>query len=168
MQTDYTTKGKKIAAGSILAIVVITLIFAIVNYEINANKSTPGSASNTSQTQVASPALNSSNSAASSSTVSHYKDGTYLATSSYYVPNGQESIKVSLTLKSGTITASSIENSKRNPESARYQDNFATEYQSNVNGKDVDSVKLSYVAGASDTTQGFNDALQQIITQARV
>lgn len=99
--------------------------------------------------------------------MSSYKDGTYSASSSYYVPHGQESIQVTLTLKNGVVTDSSVTNSETNYESASYQEGFAQEYKSYVIGKNIKDVQLSYVAGASDTTNGFNDAVNSIMSQAQ-
>lgn len=109
----------------------------------------------------------SSSSSGSGMMSSSYKDGTYTASSSYYVPHGQESIQVTLTLKNGVVTDSSVTNSETNYESASYQEGFAQEYKSYVVGKNIKDVQLSYVAGASDTTNGFNDAVNSIMSQAQ-
>jgi uncharacterized protein with FMN-binding domain len=98
---------------------------------------------------------------------SGYKDGTYTAISDYYVPRSSEEIQVSLTLKNGVVTDSSIQNSEGDRQSAQYQRAFASSYKSYVTGKNIADINLSYVAGASDTTQGFNDAVSQIQTQAK-
>lgn len=98
---------------------------------------------------------------------SGYKDGTYSAGSDYYVPNGSESIKVTLTLKGGVVTGSQVQNSENDRESVFYQEEFASQYKSYVVGKNIAHIHLSYVAGASDTNQAFNDALDQIKSQAQ-
>jgi uncharacterized protein with FMN-binding domain len=98
---------------------------------------------------------------------SGYKDGTYSAASNYYVPSGNESIKVTLTLKDGVVTDSSIQNSEGDHESARYQQDFASVYKKYVVGKKISSLQLGVIAGASDTTQGFATALSQISAKAQ-
>lgn len=98
---------------------------------------------------------------------SAYKDGTYAATSSYFVPSGQESIDVTLTVKNGVIVGSTIKNSETDYDSAVYQESFASVYKHYVVGQQLSGLQLSGVAGASDTTQGFNDALSQITSQAQ-
>jgi uncharacterized protein with FMN-binding domain len=103
----------------------------------------------------------------SSASNSGYKDGTYSATVDYFVPRNEEEIQVSLTLKDGVITDSSIQNSESDGESAQYQESFASEYKTYVVGKNISGVNLSYVAGASDTTQAFNDAVSKIKSEAQ-
>lgn len=108
-----------------------------------------------------------SGSSTSSASASSYKDGTYTADAQYYVPHGYEDIKVTLIVANGVVTNSSIVNSENSRDSATYQQVFAAEYKSKVVGKSLNSINLSYVAGASDTTQGFNDAVSQIQSQAK-
>lgn len=96
-----------------------------------------------------------------------YKDGTYSAAINYYVPNGYEAIKVSLTLQNGNITSSSVQNSEGDPTSAAFQQDFASSYKSYVVGKSLNNLQLSVIAGASDTTRAFADALSQIANQAQ-
>lgn len=97
-----------------------------------------------------------------------YKDGTYTATASYRVPHSAEAIRVSLTLKNGAITAASVQNSEGDRESAEYQREFTARYKSHVVGQKIDSLNLNVIAGASDTTEGFNQAVSQISQQAQL
>lgn len=98
---------------------------------------------------------------------STYKDGNYVAISSYYVPHGKESIQVNVSLSNGVVTNASVRNSESNRDSARYQEDFATMYINFVVGKKISGLRLGIIAGASDTTQGFNDALSQISLKAQ-
>jgi uncharacterized protein with FMN-binding domain len=111
---------------------------------------------------------NSTSSTTSTSGTSGYANGTYTASSDYYVPHGEESIQVSLTLKDGVITDSSITNSEGDHDSAAFQEEFASSYKSYVVGQKISGLQLSIISGASDTTQGFNDALSQIASKAQV
>jgi uncharacterized protein with FMN-binding domain len=95
------------------------------------------------------------------------KDGTYSATASYFVPPGQESIKVSLTLSGGTITDVSVVNSENDHDSAEFQADFTDGYKTKVVGQKISGLQISSVAGASDTTDGFNEALSQIQSEAQ-
>lgn len=151
-------KAKITVSIATVSVVVIALVL-IGLYENAQNKTTASS------TATSSKVASSSSSTASAS--GSYKDGTYSVTTAYYVPHGKETIKVTITLKDGTVTDSAIENSENDPESARFQEDFAAEYKSNVVGKKINSVDVSYVAGASDTAQGFDDALAQIVKQAQ-
>ena len=96
-----------------------------------------------------------------------YTNGDFSASSGYYVPNGTETIKVSVTLKSGVIADAQITNSASDRESARYQQDFASVYKSYVVGKKISSLRIGILAGASDTSQGFNDAISKIAAQAQ-
>lgn len=156
---------QKIAAG-IGALLVIVLLSTYVAASSNQKSSTATTASTPTTTTTSTPA-ETTNTPTATTTSTTYKDGTYSASSSYYVPHGSEDIKVTITVKSGVITDSAIVNSESDRESAAYQEDFASEYKSYVVGKNIDGLQLSYVAGASDTTQGFNDALSNIRTQAQ-
>lgn len=98
---------------------------------------------------------------------SGYKNGTYDAGSAYYVPDGNENIQVSLTLENGLITDAAIRNSEGDSTSAIYQQYFESQYKSYVIGQKISGLRLSVIAGASDTTQGFNDAISQIASKAQ-
>lgn len=98
---------------------------------------------------------------------SGYTDGSFNASSDYYVPSGNETIKVMLTLKGGVVADAQISNSASNRESARYQQDFASVYKSYVVGKKISSLRIGVIAGASDTSQGFNDALSKIAAKAQ-
>ena|SRR6185312_6538921 len=106
------------------------------------------------------------NSTSSSSTGS-FKDGIYSATADYFVPNSDQRIKVTVTLSKGVITSSSVQNSESDPTSASYQEEFASMYKSSVVGQKLSGLQIGAIAGASDTTQGFDDALSQIASQAQ-
>jgi uncharacterized protein with FMN-binding domain len=123
-----------------------------------------------SNTPAVTPTAASSSTSASTPATSSsgYKDGTYTSTSGYYVPHSSESIDVTLTISNGVITNASIQNSEGDNVSARYQEDFAASYKSHVVGKSISGLKLSIVSGASDTTLGFNDALSQIASEAKV
>ncbi|HVX57187.1 MAG TPA: hypothetical protein VHA37_05635 [Candidatus Saccharimonadales bacterium] len=96
-----------------------------------------------------------------------YKDGSYTASSDYSVPSGDENIRVTLMLQNGVITDSSVQNSEYDRTSAEFQQEFAATYRSYVVGKKIDTLKLGIIAGASDTTQAFNDAVGRIISKAQ-
>lgn len=100
-------------------------------------------------------------------TVSSYKDGTYSATGNYDSPGGPDSLKVTLTIKSGVVTSSSVVMYPGDRRSAKYMQMFESGYQAQVVGKNLGSIYLSYVSGSSLTPIGFNDALNKIKSQAK-
>lgn len=174
MYNDKPDNTKQKVAAGLVALVVIGLLAVGVN-AYNAQQgsqaattmTTSTSGGTTSTTGSASDTSNTATQSSSNTSSTTYKDGTYSSSSTYYVPHGSESIKVTLTVKSGVVTDSSIENSEGDRESIEYQEEFASEYKTYVVGKPISSLQLSYVAGASDTTQGFNDALDKIRSEAQ-
>jgi hypothetical protein len=147
MQPTYERQSKTKLIATILTIVVVAgLVLVIDNLK----------SKNTSTAQVSTaPAATSTQSTETT------------PSSDYFVPHGNESIKVSLTLKDGVVTSSNVQNSEGDPDSARFQEDFASSYKSFVVGKKISDVRLGAIAGASDTAQGFNDALEQITSQAQ-
>ncbi|MGH7241538.1 MAG: FMN-binding protein [Candidatus Saccharimonadales bacterium] len=171
MLETYEQNSKKKLVATVLAVVVIAGVVILAD-ALKSKSSTADVASQaTSQTTASNTpetSTSASDTTATSTTASgSYKDGTYSASSDYYVPHGDESIKVSLTLSSGTITNVSIDNSENDGNSAAYQEEFASVYKSYVVGKKISSLQLSNIAGASDTTQGFNEALSKITSEAQ-
>jgi len=97
-----------------------------------------------------------------------YKDGTYSATGSYMSPGGYQQLGVSVTLKNDIIESASVTNMASDGRSERYQNMFISGYQQYVVGKNIASVYLTKVSGSSLTPSGFDDALTQIKSQAKV
>lgn len=169
---EARTKAKTIAA-----IVTIVVIVGIVILIETLQKHSDAATSSLGTTDTSTPAATdttgttssptTSNGTSSTTSSSTYKDGTYTADQQYYVPHGYEDIKVTITVASGVVTNASIVNSENDRDSQRYQEDFASSYKNYVVGKKLSDVKLSYVAGASDTTQAFDDALAQVRTQAQ-
>jgi len=83
-----------------------------------------------------------------------------------YFPEGRsESITVSLIISNSTISEMTVKNSMNDGKSRQYQLAFESEIQSLVVGKDVKSLNLSRVAGASITTDAFMQAVDKIKSQ---
>jgi uncharacterized protein with FMN-binding domain len=96
-----------------------------------------------------------------------YKDGTYSADGTYVSPNGTERVGVQLTLASGTVTDVQITQHPSNPNTRKFQGEFAGGIAAQVVGRNIDELKVSKVAGSSLTSGGFNQALEQIKSEAR-
>lgn len=165
----YERHSKRKLFATVVAVLVIAGVVLLADHI-----KTTGAQSETSQQIAATTAPTettptSTDSSGASTTVSDgsIKDGSYSATSDYQVPHGEESIKVNVTLSGGTITNISIQNSENDGDSAFYQEEFASSYKSAVVGKKISGLSLSNIAGASDTTAGFNQALEQIASQAQ-
>ena len=173
MYPNKPNNSKQKAVASVLTLLAVVIIAGSVSAYSHKNAAntvaTSSSPATTTSGQATTPGTTASTSTTSATTSSSgsYKDGTYSATSDYYVPNGNESIKVTLTVANGVVTNSQVMNSEYDRESAFYQEEFASQYKRSVVGKKLSDIQLSYVAGASDTTQGFDDALSQIRNQAQ-
>ncbi len=150
---------------AIVAIIVIVLLAAAGGAVYVATRPSDTSTQNT--TQDATSEASAANDASSSDTESTYANGTYEATGTYSTPGGRESVDLNVTITDGIITATEIDGSATSGDSLQYQTRFINNYESLVVGKAVDEVSLSRVAGSSLTSGGFNNALDQIKTDAQ-
>lgn len=155
------SNGKKVVTG-IVVIAAVALIY-LFSMHHSQDADTTASMNGTPVTASTQPDSPSTSVASNAS----YKDGTYTANSSYRVPHSSESIGVTLTVKDGVVTGTSLNQSEDNPESAQYQEMFAETYKSYVVGKKLSDISLNRVSGASLTTGAFDTALQQIRSQAQ-
>ncbi len=114
--------------------------------------STPGSAT--------------SGSAAAGGASAAYKDGTYSADGNYVSPNGTETVGVELTLADGVVSGVQITPHPSNPNTKKFQGEFAGGIQDQIVGKKLDAISVSKVAGSSLTSGGFNEAVAKIKTDA--
>lgn len=107
--------------------------------------------------------------APASTDTSSYRNGTYEAIGSYVSPGGKESVDVTITIKDGKIIETSMTAKASDPEAKQHQQLFADHYKELIVGRKLNDVgSLSRVAGSSLTSNGFNDALDQIKNDARV
>lgn len=99
-------------------------------------------------------------------TAGTYKDGTYSADGNYISPNGTETVGVQLTLAGGTVSDVTITPHPSNPNTKKFQGEFAGGIKSQIMGKSLDEIKVSKVAGSSLTSGGFNQAVEKIKADA--
>ena len=111
------------------------------------------------------PATRAAPSAAAGS--ASYKDGTYSADGNYVSPNGTETVGVTLTLAGGAVSDVEITQHPSNPNTRKFQGEFAGGIQSQVVGKSLNEIKVSKVAGSSLTSGGFNQAVEKIKSDAQ-
>ena len=95
-----------------------------------------------------------------------YTDGTYGATGEYQSPAGAESIDVELTLTDDVVTEVAVTGNATGGNAERYQTQFAEGIAGVVVGVNLDELSVDKVAGSSLTSDGFNDALDQIKADA--
>ncbi|KJQ54517.1 FMN-binding protein [Microbacterium sp. SA39] len=95
-----------------------------------------------------------------------YEDGTYTADGQYQTPETVEKISVTLTLADGVVTDVEVTGDPQAPESERYQGEFIDGIGDVVEGKPIDELDVSRVAGSSLTSGGFNEAVEAIKEEA--
>ena len=94
-------------------------------------------------------------------------DGTYTVTGGYQAPSGQESVRVTVSIADGIVTAATVEPQASNSTSSRYQGQFAGGVADEVVGKPLAEIDITRVAGSSLTGRGFNEAMDQIRSEAQ-
>lgn len=96
------------------------------------------------------------------------KDGTYTASTSYFVPHdGQNSVNATVVVSGGTIASVKATGNYTDGESAMYVDSFNSSVESDATGQPLASYSPSRIGGASLTTAAFDSVLDAIRTKAR-
>jgi len=153
MEPGMSARTKQIIT-TLAVLVVITVI--AVGAQVSARKKSDPT------TATVAPAT----ATATSTAPAGYKDGTYSATGGFNTPGGPETIDISVTVKNGVVASTSATANSRDRESREYDTMFIDNYQQYVEGKNIANLNLSRIAGASLTPLGFNNALQQIKSDA--
>ena len=158
------------AFAALIVIVLVGIVTSVVIIVSNSSKKdTIDDGIDTSQFETDSHnhSHDTDNATVDSTDVSSYKDGTYSASGSYLSPGGRESVELTVTIKDGVITDTSLKTEASTKESEEHQELFADNYKTLVVGKNINGLSLSRVAGSSLTSNGFNDALDEIRDDAR-
>lgn len=150
-----TTVPTSVRKGT--ALLGIAGLFVLTGCSGNADAETPVDNSST-------PDAGSSSSGSDSTAA--YADGTYTAEGSYQTPETVEEISVTLTLADGVVTDVEVTGDPQAPESKQYQGQFIDGIADEVDGKALDDLNVSRVAGSSLTSGGFNKAVESIKEQA--
>lgn len=95
-----------------------------------------------------------------------YADGTYTAEGTYATPESIETVRVTVTLQSDTITSVEVVGNPQKSESREYQGEFIGGIAAEVVGRHIDELSVHRVAGSSLTSGGFNSAIELIKQQA--
>ena len=178
MYTDYSNKlggtmnQKPKLHPAIAALIVIVLVGIVASAVIivNATKGDDKTATTSEKATTEEQAVSgdtTDEATVDASDTSMYSDGTYSATGSYISPGGRESLDLTVTIKDGVITDTSIVTKATDRTAQQYQEQFTDNYKTLVVGKKVDGLSLSRVAGSSLTSNGFNDALDEIRNDAK-
>jgi uncharacterized protein with FMN-binding domain len=94
-------------------------------------------------------------------------DGTYTVTGGYQSPSGPETIVVTVSVADGVVTQATVEPQATNSTSSRYQGQFAGGVADEVVGKSLAEIDVTRVAGSSLTGRGFNEAMDEIRSEAQ-
>jgi uncharacterized protein with FMN-binding domain len=156
MQASNNSVMTRKLLASVAVLVVIT--FLVIGAKALNTHSVAATSTNTPVAQTTAP---------SATTSGMYKDGTYMAAGSYDSPGGKQTIKVSITIASNTVSSSTVQGQAQDGVAQIYQSDFTNGYKKFVDGKKLGDIKISHVSGSSLTSQGFNNALKQIENQAK-
>lgn len=179
MQQSHSNITPKIVGFLVILAVTATgayfFLFKTIDSDSMASTGSTTASSTTASTATSSEASATSTEAedttttsASTVSASGYTAGTYSATISYSVPHGSNSIAVDVTVDaSGTITDVSDDHSYSDHESGWYIESFDSELSGAVVGQNISSLSLSRLGGASLTTQAFDQALSNILSQSQ-
>jgi uncharacterized protein with FMN-binding domain len=115
---------------------------------------------------TAAPTTQAATSAPATAAAGSYQDGTYSADGNYVSPNGTETVGVQLTLAGGSVSDVVITPHPSNPNTKKFQGEFASGIKAQIVGKQLDEIKVSKVAGSSLTSGGFNQAVEKIKADA--
>jgi uncharacterized protein with FMN-binding domain len=154
---ESSARRRQIIATLAVLIVIVAIVGAVA--------ATTGDDTNSSGSMTT-PTTTTSQTETTSDPDATYKDGTYTATGGYNSPGGSETISVTVTIAGNEITDTSATSGATNTEAEQYQEDFINAYAELVIGKSINDVELSRVAGASLTSIGSNNALEQIKSQA--
>jgi len=105
--------------------------------------------------------------AAGSTSHGTYKPGTYTEQGTYSSPGGQELISVTLTIANNAVSDVTVKTVTADPTATQYEAKFIGGIKSAIVGKKIDELAVTRVAGSSLTSQGFDDALAKIKTDAK-
>lgn len=95
-----------------------------------------------------------------------YKNGVFSAEGEYLSPGGPERVKVTVTISEDTVSEVEVVPLAKHPTSKMKQADFIANYKPMVLGKNINEIELTKVSGSSLTPKGFNNALDQIKSQA--
>lgn len=166
-----SSQGKKFIIPAVVAGVIILAVVGVFAYQGMKSptenlQATPTEIVSETPTPTSVPEAMNEISSESGSVVA-YKDGTYEATGNYVSPGGPRDVDVTITLKGGVVTASTFQGHATDPNSMRFQGEFAEGYKAVVVGKPIDEIAVVKVSGSSLTPKGFMDALEKIKTEAK-
>lgn len=144
----------------IVGIIVALVAFAGLGVFAYSQTKTP----NASPTKIVEENTNQDSGRVTSAT--EYKNGVFTAEGEYLSPGGPERVKVTVTINEDTVSEVEVVSLAKHPTSKIKQADFIANYKPMVVGKNINEIELTKVSGSSLTPKGFNNALDQIKSQA--
>jgi uncharacterized protein with FMN-binding domain len=96
-----------------------------------------------------------------------YKNGSYSVVKDYVSPAGKDSIGVKIEIANDVVTKVEVTNLANHDVSKNFQNKFIPSIGTVTVGKSVADLKIGVVSGASLASAAFNEALEQVRTQAK-
>jgi uncharacterized protein with FMN-binding domain len=155
------------AVAALIVIVLVGLVATAVIIVNNAKGDTASTTTQTATTDSHDHVHETDEATVDATDTAEYEDGTYNATGSYLSPGGTESIELTVVIKDDVITDTTLVELAKDRDAKEHQELFAQHYKDLVVGKKINGLSLSRVAGSSLTSNGFNDALDEIRNEAR-
>lgn len=166
MENEVASEERKnnVTPIAITIAVVAIILVAAIGYMVTQN-------SNKAKQEALEQQTNIQESTATQPTVSEapivmYKDGSYTSEGKYTSPGGEESIKVTVTLKDGIVEDATVVSNATLPISKKMQASFIGGFKEQVVGKKIDEINVTKVSASSLTPKGFNDAIEKIKAEA--
>ncbi len=163
MEHGPASRKREIIATLAVLLIIVAIVGAVT---VTNKKQVASNATTATSTPVSTPESTTSSPSSTASTGS-FKDGEYTSTGGYQSPGGFEKITIHITLKNDVVTDTSAKSGATDGEAEEYQSKFMSGYKKLVVGKKLTDISLSRVSGSSLTSIGFNNALDQIKSQAK-
>jgi uncharacterized protein with FMN-binding domain len=179
MKSTYNPTVTRIIGGTTVAGLFLISLYTVLLFTVNTfgengpggvfvDPGTPTPQSASPDPIVSASATPSPTAAATASSTpsSGYRNGTYTTSVTYSVPRSQNGISIALTINNGTITAATASHQTGDEESEFYTGSFQEKLQGTIVGKELDTVSVSRLGGASLTSAAFTRALSTIRSNA--
>lgn len=170
--THHTSgAGRALAAGALLTVSTATLLGGCAQGEdvTPASDEYAGRAQSGNPTPGRTPGGTAASSEPAAPPTGTYADGQYTASEDYGVVDDiieEDSIDVTVTLSGGVITDITVTGHGLTDRSREYIQGFVDQIHGAVVGRSVEDAHVTALAGASKTSEAFNDAIDDIAQQA--
>ena len=176
MNNTYNQNTPKVVGATVISMIIVVALYVFFikdNTSVNQQQSVIAStsdatiSSNTNESSVSQSSSN-TNTSTTQPTVSasSYKDGTYTKSINYRVPNGTNSLTVTMVIKNGLVDSVKTSSNYADYESQYYISGFENSINTSVKGKQLSSLSIGRIGGASLTSNAFNSAIKSIRTDA--